>query len=406
MKLLLVLFLSMSISCAQDVPAPQDPQNPDVGQGQGQGQGQQEPQIKDMNVPATEIAPSAVPTLYDDGDLDFMLIALDRQLQAFKRMPLKGNLNISGKTYPMTVLQESVELFKTQVLDLKSCLSSNDPLLCRQQFDQNLKQTFRWYRPVVANNSKAHFTGYYSPTFHGTKERTATHKYGVYAKPSDETLRLMTRNQILFDEKLEGHNLELFYLDDPFELYLLHIEGGGVVDYYENGVKKQAYLSYDGTNSQSFRFIGPYMKSKGYIKDLSIASQRKFMQNNPSKWQEIYDQCPNFIYFKITKSEPLGMENIPLTPGRSKAQDRSIFWRKGMLGFVVAKKPVMPLTDKKVEDKSIPKVPLTRFFVDQDTGGAIRGEARADLYWGYGDEAQFLAENLNEQGDLYFMIKK
>lgn len=369
-------------------------------------QGQQEPMPKDMTIPAIEIPASQVPALYDDGDIDLMVTALDRQLQAFKRNPLTGNLNIGGKSFSMKVLEESILLFKTQVTGLKSCLQTNDPLMCRQQFDQNLKQTFRWYRPNVANNTKAHFTGYYSPTFHATKERTSTHHYGVYTKPRDESLRTMTRNQILFDDKLEGYGLELFYLDDPFELYLLHIEGGGVVEYFENGVKKEAYLSFDGTNSQSFRFIGPYMKSKGYIKDLSIQSQRKFMQNNPQKWQEIYDQCPNFIYFKITKTEPLGMENIPLTPGRSKAQDRSIFWRKGILGFVVAERPVMPKNKKDQNSSSMPKIPLTRFFVDQDTGGAIRGEARADLYWGYGDEAQFLAENLNEQGDLYFMIKK
>lgn len=362
---------------------------------------QSDPQIKNMNVPAKEISADDVPKLTDDGDIQLLLKAVTRQEKAFARNPLTGELVIGGQRFPMNLLKRTVEAFKLLVVKLEDCRQTQSHSYCQQNFEDDMKTYFRWYRPDIDHQSKAHFTGYYSPTFDATQTRTQSHMYGVYKRPTDESLRTATRNQILFQDKLEGQNLELFYLTDPFELYLLHIEGGGVVEYLEQGVKKQAYISYDGTNSQSFKFIGPYMKSQGYIKDLSIQSQRAYLKKNPQKWAEVYAQCPNFIYFQITKSEPLGMEGIPLTPGRSKAQDKSIFWRKGIMGFVATQKPVMP-TPKNQK----PKIPLTRFFIDQDTGGAIRGEARADLYFGYGPEAQFLAENLSEQGDLYFFLLK
>jgi membrane-bound lytic murein transglycosylase A len=95
------------------------------------------------------------------------------------------------------------------------------------------------------------------------------------------------------------------------------------------------------------------------------------------------------------------MESIPLTSGRSMAQDRKIYWRKGIMGFINTKIP-----DFSRRSTVGAKTPMSRFFIDQDTGGAIKGEARADLYWGYGTKAKFLAENLDDYGDLVFFIKK
>jgi membrane-bound lytic murein transglycosylase A len=81
------------------------------------------------------------------------------------------------------------------------------------------------------------------------------------------------------------------------------------------------------------------------------------------------------------------------------AQDRKIYWRKGLMGFATAE---IPDYSGGVGYKK----KMSRFFIDQDTGGAIKGEARADLYWGYGSKAQFLAENMDDFGDLLFFVKK
>ena len=93
------------------------------------------------------------------------------------------------------------------------------------------------------------------------------------------------------------------------------------------------------------------------------------------------------------------MENIPLTPNRSLAMDRKKFARKGLPVFVSVKKPM--LVNGKVEI-----VKHQRLYLDQDTGGAIKGEARADLYAGFGDEAQFAADNVNHYGSMLILLLK
>lgn len=355
---------------------------------------------RDMDVPATRINPNDFGKLFDDGDSSLMLKALGRQKAAFRRRGLKGQLIIGKDQFSMKVLEHTIEHFESLWRAREKCLSSQEKD-CQKTFETKMRNDFFWYRPLVSGNQDAHFTGYYSPTFFAKKKSRGRFKYGLYQLPKNSSDRRSTRNDILFRGALEGKGLELFYMDDPFELFLLHVEGGGVVKVSENGTTRDYFLSYAGTNGQKFSFIGGYMKDQGYIKDTSVKSQREFLKLNPDKWEEIYAQTPSYVFMKITRTEPLGMENIPLTPGRSMAQDRRIYWRKGLLGFVKAEIP-----DYRRRNQAGAKKELSRFFIDQDTGGAIRGEARADLYWGYGKEAQFLAEKMDDYGDLLFFVKK
>lgn len=355
---------------------------------------------KDMTIPAREISPVGLGSFADDATYETMMTALRRQEAAFNRRALSDQLIIAGQSYPMSVLKDTLVAFRSLFVQRKACLD-NGGSDCQRNFDNALKNDFRWYRPLVRGRTDAHFTGYYSPTFYAKRKSRAGFNYGLYQMPQDPQDRALTRNDILFRGALEGKGLELFYMNDPFELFLLHVEGGGVVETVENGQNKRYFLSYAGTNGQKFSFIGPYMRDQGYIPNTSVAEQRKFLKNNPDKWEEIYSQTPSYVFMKITKTEPLGMENIPLTPGRSMAQDRNIYWRKGIMGFIRAKIP-----DYNRRNQNGATAPLRRFFIDQDTGGAIRGEARADLYWGYGSKAKFLAEKMDDYGDLVFFIKK
>ncbi|MBT5093764.1 MAG: hypothetical protein HOM21_05955, partial [Halobacteriovoraceae bacterium] len=154
------------------------------------------------------------------------------------------------------------------------------------------------------------------------------------------------------------------------------------------------------TNKKAHRFISRYMRERGYINDSSVKSQRAFLKDNPDTWREIYNYNPNYVFFSETKSEPLGLEDIPLTENRSMAQDRSIYVRKGLLSFVVAKRPIQ------TGNGEIELRPYSRFYIDQDTGGAIRGQARADLYFGFGKSAELAANHLNLKGQLYFLLLK
>ena len=359
-----------------------------------------EPENIHMNIPSKKLAVNEYPQFHDDMDFNLMEKAIERQTKAFKRWPLRGTITLDSQNFPLDIVKRSLFRFHALLKETAPCFDSGDKALCWSEFNKKIRERFDLYRPVSKNSSKAHFTGYYSPTFQGKKIRGGSHKYGIYKKPKTEDLRRSTRNQINFEDRLENKGLELFYIEDPFEQYLLHVEGGGLVQTIENNSTKNWFVSYDGSNSQSFRFISKYMKDKGYITDTSIASQKKFLKNNPDKWEEIYAQCPSFIYFKITNDEPLGLENIPLTSGRSIAQDKKLYKRKGLLTFIHSD---IPYRDR---NGQVRKKEMKRFFIDQDTGGAIKGEARADLYFGFGEQAEFLANYVNEKGLLYFLIAK
>lgn len=334
-------------------------------------------------------------SFYDDGGPELLLKAINRQIKVMKNSRLSGKVNIGNYEGTLKDVYLSVVHLKKLVESWSNCQLSE--LTCRKNFNNSIEQDFEFYRPL-SEKKDAHYTSYFSPTFKASKSQTSYYQYGIHGTPSDPNLvTKYTRNEIVLDQKLEETQKALFYIDNPFDVFLLHVEGGGHI--IDINTKKNYFLSYETTNRKSFSFIGPYMLKKGYISNGSVKSQRKFLEENPDKWYEIYDQTPNYVFFKVTKSEPLGMENIPLTPNRSLAMDRKKFARKGLPVFVSVKKPM--LVNGKVEI-----VKHQRLYLDQDTGGAIKGEARADLYAGFGDEAQFAADNVNHYGSMLILLLK
>jgi membrane-bound lytic murein transglycosylase A len=154
-------------------------------------------------------------------------------------------------------------------------------------------------------------------------------------------------------------------------------------------------------NNQKFRMIYKYMIERGMItaENSSIEEQRQFLANHPELQKEIFDYCPSYIYFKVTESEPLGIKNIPLTENRSLAMDLKFYPNPGILNFIKAKRPVR-------EDDMVIQKEFSRFFIHQDTGGAIKGPTRSDLYFGFGPEAELSANRLYTYGEQYFLIAK
>ncbi len=366
----------------------------------------------DMNVPAVKIKSDEAPLFKDDLELKGIELAFKRQKAAFRRSRLSGKLTIAGKTYKLSIIEKTVKDFEKEVEKVKKCFSRNSNEECWENFNNRLRNKFDFYRPIVAQESGrkpalapternfAHFTGYYSPTIKGSLKKTKEFPFAIYTKPKSDRERRYTREQIIFENKLEGKGLNLFYVKDLFALYLLHLEGGGRVEIQTSTGPKMYYLSYQAHNSNKFTFLSKYMIKKGMIDDTSIDSQRKYLAAHPERWREVYSFCPGYIYFKVTKTEPLGLEDIPLTQSRSLAQDRKIYKRKGMLAFVRTERPIRNDVGEPVMTS------YSRFYLDQDTGSAIKGEARADLYWGYGDEAELAANTMNERGEIFFLIAK
>lgn len=335
----------------------------------------------------------------DDLQLAGLEEALDRQLESYQRYPLEGQLLIDGQYYDKSTLKRSALLLKEIAAQTTACYQKKTKEACHKIFNQQIQEKFKVFAPAYENGEKdAQFTAYYSPLLQGSHEKSAQFPHGIYARPADDELRLSSsRVDIDLDGKLEGKGLNLFYTDNLFELYLMHIEGGGKVEVQTPTGVESYYLSFDGTNQQSWRFISRYMVDQGMINSHAMDEQKRFLDANPQTWREVYHFCPSYIYFKVTETPPVGLDEIPLTDNRSMAQDRNLYAQKGMIGVVQTEKPVM-------KNGRIEFVPFMRLFIDQDTGGAIRGKARADLYFGIGEEGRLAGHNLNRRGSIHFLL--
>lgn len=341
----------------------------------------------------------------DDMNFENLDLAIERQLTSFNRIGLKGQIRFGTVNYPKSVLKDSLVLFQQLANKARECKKSNPENICMDRFNADLNEKFAIYVPIVGKKrAQTKFTSYYSPDLHGSRVPTEKYKRAIYAKPSAPHDNY-TRVEIDFHGALAGKGLELFYVEESFyDIYLLHVQGGGRINVFdENGNKEVKYLSYAGKNRQPFQMVYHYMMKQGYLQpgNAGIPGQRKFLEENPHKEEEVFGSCPSYIYFKESDEEPVGLNNIPLTEGRSLAIDSRIYKTMGMINFVKAVKATH--TD---ENGNAVKVPFSRFFISQDTGGAIRGNARCDLYFGYGPLAELTAYSLNDMGEQYFLVKK
>lgn len=364
-----------------------------------------------LSVFGQEITPTervqASMSFEDDLDFKHLSIAVDRQLENFNRRGLKGTIRFGTKVYPKTVLKDSLELLKTLSEKAQECLTTSQREVCEAEFSQHINEQFAIYRPLPKESErgykekKTYFTSYYTPDFRGSREKTAEFKNPIFSLPKTEVERKYTRVEIDFDRKLDGKNLEIMWVKETlFDIYFMHIQGGGRVVLPDGST---TYLSYTGKNGHKFEFVSKYLIESGLMErsKTNYFTQRAFLEEHPEHQRATYATAPFFIYFQETSVEPHGLDDISLTEGRSLAWDNTIYKSLGVINFIKTVK-----TTHLNEAGSPVKKPFSRFFLAQDTGSAIRGNARADLYWGYGEEALFVAGKLLELGEQYFLIKK
>jgi membrane-bound lytic murein transglycosylase A len=198
---------------------------------------------------------------------------------------------------------------------------------------------------------------------------------------------------------LFGKAQALAWVNDPVELFFLHVQGSGRV-VLENG--QTLAIGYDSSNGRPYRSIGQLLIEEGKVgrEEMSMQRIRDYLKQNPSEVRRILNHNPSYIFFKPTLDGPLGSLNVKLTPGRSLALDRRIF-PPAALAFAVTQKPLVNGTGKITSWTD-----CRRFMLNQDTGGAITGAGRADFFWGSGVYAELAAGHLKHPGQLYFIVLK
>ncbi len=273
-------------------------------------------------------------------------------------------------------------------------------------------------------NRQVLFTGYYEPFLRGTAEKIEPYTIPVFGRPDDllridlsqfserfsgETItgRLSEftlvpyydREQIEKDGLLEGRAPVLAWLKDPVDLFFLQIQGSGRIFLDDGSVLN---VHYDSTNGKPYRSIGKLLIEEGKIpkSEMSMQQIRSYLRSHPEERDTILFHNPSYVFFKLEPDGPIGYLQVKLTPGRSIAVDYRLFPLPA-LAYIETEKPLVGGGGEIIRWER-----FSRFAVSQDTGGAIRGPARSDLFWGNGTYAEIAAGHMQHKGQLYFLVLK
>lgn len=268
------------------------------------------------------------------------------------------------------------------------------------------------------------FTGYYAPLYKGSREKTDRFIAPLYEVPED----LQAINLGLFDQRLSGRSiigevvegkfvpykdrkiidqgalenqdLELVWLEKSAETFFLQIQGSGFIE-LENG--EVMHLGYAQRNGRPYRAIGQFLIESGDIarENMSLQAILSWMEQNPEKSNELMWKNPSYVFFQERDGDkPIGSLGVGLTPGRSLAVDRE---------YIPLGMPLWLETyqEKETDKENVERIShLNRLVIAQDTGGAIKGKVRGDVYWGIGDEAEEIAGPMKDKGTYYLLVPK
>ncbi len=358
------------------------------------------------------VSPEAMPDFKDDMDSDSLVRALDRSLLFFDRIPGDRVYRLGEIQIRADRIKESLQLFlrlqKAGRLDRGS-----------------ITEAFDVYRIRSRETEYSLVTGYYEPVLDGRAERDETFRYPIYGIPPDlltidlnafdparfpgerlfgrlnekKIVPYYTRAEIDGSGVLDAAGCRLAWLNDPVDAFFLHVQGSGLIRL----PKESRRVGYAGSNGRPYRSIGKVLIDKGVMSadDMSLQAIRRYLKAHPEMIADVLWQNESYVFFHWTGGEgPVGSVNVPLTAGRSVATDPQ-FHPRGALSFLETQKPI-PDARGNVAGWE----PLTRWVLNQDSGGAIKGAGRVDLFCGTGESAEWIAGRMKHPGKLYFLVKK
>jgi membrane-bound lytic murein transglycosylase A len=247
------------------------------------------------------------------------------------------------------------------------------------------------------------FTAYCTPILKGSLTRSGEFRHPLYARPENllrgadgviqgwETPfgrlpRYPSRSAIEASGMLAGS--ELVWLADPIDAYLAHVNGSAFIELPDGALLR---LGYAGKNGRPYRSLGKELEADGKIPrgKVSLGAIREWAARASEEELDDYlGRNQSYVFFTPIEDDPHGSLDVPVTPGRTIATDKSLFPRAAL---TFASGP-----------SDAPG--MNRFLFDQDTGGAIQSAGRADLYLGIGREAEEAAGRLRIEGQLYYLF--
>nr|WP_051491975.1 MltA domain-containing protein [Roseivivax isoporae] len=288
---------------------------------------------------------------------------------------------------------------------LVTCRDLKDPdwrALCAAATDHagKARQFFElFFRPVLVTegppqDDAALFTGYFEPELTGAPEPDDRFRYPLYSLPPElpgVEGPWLSRRDILSGDALNGRGLEIAWVDDPVELFFLQIQGSGRIRFPDG---RMIRVGYGGANGHEYRSIGKELIRRGTFEPHQVSAQviKNWVRDNPLEGEELLFHNPSYVFFREVSEVPadrgpLGAMNRSVTPMRSIAVD-----------------PAFTPLGAPVWIEKAGEAPLNRLMVAQDTGSAIKGAQRADVFVGTGDAAGKLAGTFRDPGRMVVLL--
>jgi membrane-bound lytic murein transglycosylase A len=299
-------------------------------------------------------------------------------------------------------------------------LTMPTPMRARRFFEEQ----FLPVRITKLGDAAGFLTGYYEPVLEGSRFPTQVFSTPVYRRPrdlvppagaaagrafpnggksmrrqSDGTLAPYYDRGEVEDGALDGERLEICWLKDPIDLFVMQIQGSGRVSLEDGTVLR---LNYDAHNGYPYTAVGRILIERGLVarSEMSMDRIREWMTKNPAEGRELRRQNRSYVFFRVVglsgDNEPAGAQGVPLAPRRSIAVDKAVHVY-GTPFFIDADLPIAsPQPDTKIR----------QVMIAQDTGSAIIGPARADIYYGAGAEAGRIAGRFRHPGQFTLLLPR
>jgi membrane-bound lytic murein transglycosylase A len=378
------------------------------------------PGVKPAAGPLVKIPHDEYPDLTDASEPFSLAASAGYSADYYRKLPAEKKIGFGDESFTAVEMAASMS-------DLQEFLRSGpSPALLEQYINANF-ELYSSIKNSGGGQGGVLFTGYFLPELAASPVSDERFAYPVYGAPPElgvadlglfsdklkgQTLTGLfkdgrfvpcwTRREIE-DGALAGRNLELAWCDDPAGIFFMQVQGSGILR-FADGTSRN--INYAAQSGRAYRSIGKYLIEKGKASpdEMSLDFLKKYLKDHPGEAADILNYNESYVFFRLEDSGPFGCLGVPVTGGRSIATDRSVY-PPGALAFISTEIP-RPTGTSSDTAGGPSWEPYSRFVVNQDTGGAIRGPGRVDIYFGPGEEARYRAGYMKRMGRLYFLAPK
>jgi membrane-bound lytic murein transglycosylase A len=274
-----------------------------------------------------------------------------------------------------------------KICDSASGIKDNDSPAARRFFEEN-------FRPLVVQ-APGRFTGYFEPEMRGSRAPSRIFTVPVYRRPPDLGDGPYLSRAEIEQGALKGKGLEIAYVQDPVALYEVQVQGSGRIHLAEGGVLS---IGFDGSNNRPYTAIGNVLADMNVMRrdEVNWPAIRDWLKRNPQDGREVMRKNERYIFFKDTRTAAAaGSQGVPLTAQRSLAIDTA---------FTPYGTPIWIDTQRPVAGKPGQLEIYRRLVIAQDSGAAIKGPARGDVFFGGGARAADWAGRMVGSGQAIVLV--